>query len=179
METTNQAGNQTTNQALQAEIVALSAEVGEALRARGLHLATAESCTGGLIGHLMTEIPGSSDYFTGGAITYSNAAKEAALGVRHATLEAHGAVSYETAAEMAAGARRRYGTEIGVSVTGIAGPGGDVPGKPSGTVFIHLSAADGFERGERFLWQSDRSGNKLLSARAAIELVREYLSATQ
>ena len=159
--------------------MALSAQVGETLRARGLRMATAESCTGGLIGHLVTEVSGSSDYFVGGAIVYSNAAKEAVLGVRHATLEAHGAVSYETAAEMAAGARRLYGVEIGVSVTGIAGPGGGVPGKPSGTVYIHLSAADGFERGERFLWQSDRSGNKLLSARAAIEMVRDYLAATQ
>jgi PncC family amidohydrolase len=140
-------------------------------------MTTAESCTGGLIGHLITEISGSSDYFAGGAITYSNEAKEAVLGVRHATLAAHGAVSYETAAEMAAGARRLYDAQVAVSVTGIAGPGGDTPGKPSGTVHIHLSAADGFERGERFLWQSDRSGNKLLSARAAIEMVRDYLAA--
>lgn len=160
---------------LTAEIVTLAAQLGAELRARGLVCATAESCTGGLIGHLITETAGSSDYFAGGAVVYSYAAKEAVLGVSHETLMAVGAVSPEVAAQMAQGARRLYAANVAVSVTGVAGPGGGTADKPTGTVYIHLSAADGYELGRRFVWPCDRSGNKLLSARAALEMIGAYL----
>lgn len=158
-----------------ADLTAQAAAVGAALRAAGLTVATAESCTGGLIGHLITEIPGSSDYFAGGAIVYSNAAKSAILGVPAVTLETYGAVSAETAQAMAQGARRLYGVDLAVSVTGIAGPGGARPGKPTGTTHLHLSAADGEETGVRHVWSADRSGNKLLSAQVALALLQAYL----
>ena len=147
----------------------------DALRSRGWTMATAESCTGGLIGHLITEIPGSSDYFAGGAVVYSYAAKEAVLAVEHDTLLAEGAVSAAVAQQMAQGALRLYAAGVAVAVTGIAGPGGGLPGKPSGTVYLHVSAADGYERGERHVWESDRSGNKLLSALQGLRLIEEYL----
>jgi PncC family amidohydrolase len=159
-----------------AQAVALAARVGAQMRARGLMCATAESCTGGLIGHLLTEVPGSSDYFAGGAIVYSYAAKEAVIAVDHATLLREGAVSPAVAQQMAHGARRLYGAGVAVAVTGIAGPGGGLPGKPTGTVYLHVSAADGYERGERHVWASDRSGNKLLSAVRALEMIEEYLT---
>ena len=152
----------------------LAVELGRPLRARGLTLALAESCTGGLISHLITDVPGSSDYFLGSAVAYAYSAKESILGVRHETLLAHGAVSAETAAEMARGARRIFGADIAVSVTGIAGPGGGLPGKPVGLVHIHLSAP-GAEIGERHVWDSDRVGNKRLSAEAVLGLVIRYV----
>jgi PncC family amidohydrolase len=159
----------------EAEVVALAGKIGARLEAAGLICATAESCTGGLIGHLITENPGSSHYFAGGAIVYSYAAKEAVLGVRHDTLLRLGAVSAEVAQQMAQGALRLYSADVAVSVTGIAGPGGGLPDKPVGAVHIHLSAADGTERGAYHVWQSDRSGNKLLSTQAALQLIADYL----
>ena len=153
----------------------LTIELGRLLNARGLTLALAESCTGGLIGSLITDMTGSSDYFLGSAVTYANGAKEDILGVQHETLLAHGAVSAETAAEMAQGARRIFGAAIAASVTGIAGPGGGIPGKPVGLVHIHLSASDA-EIGERHVWDANRMGNKLLSAEAVLRLVMRYLS---
>ena len=144
--------------------------LGEILKAHGLTLVTAESCTGGLIGHLLTEVPGSSDYYFGGAVTYSNEMKQNLLGVRLETMIEHGAVSEQTALEMAAGARARFGGDIGVSVTGIAGPGGGTETKPVGLTFIGLSAPWG-DMVRRFVWASDREGNKRLSAEAALEMV--------
>jgi len=152
----------------------LAVTLGLRLNARGRTLALAESCTGGLIGSLITDVPGSSDYFLGSAVTYAYSAKENILGVRHETLLTHGAVSAETAREMAQGARRVFGADIAVSVTGIAGPGGGLPDKPVGLVHIHLSATDA-EFGERYVWDSDRAGNKWLSAEAALRLVIRYL----
>jgi PncC family amidohydrolase len=152
----------------------LAAELGRLLSARGLTLALAESCTGGLIGSLITDVAGSSDYFLGSAVAYANSAKQNLLGVQPETLRTHGAVSAETAAEMAQGARRVFGAAIAASVTGIAGPGGGMPGKPVGLVYIHLSAADA-EISERHVWDSDRIGNKLLSAEAVLRLVVRYL----
>ncbi len=154
----------------------LALQLGELLRARGLTLALAESCTGGLIGSLITDVPGSSDYFLGSSVCYAYSAKEAILGVPHETLLAHGAVSAETAAAMAQGARRLYGADIAASVTGIAGPGGGTPDKPTGLTYIHLSAADA-EIGQRQVWSSDRVDNKLLSAEAVLRLVLGYLKA--
>jgi|YNPNPStandDraft_1061719.scaffolds.fasta_scaffold04226_7 PncC family amidohydrolase len=152
----------------------LEVKVGALLRARGLTLALAESCTGGLIGNLITDVPGSSAYFLGSAVTYAYRAKEVVLGVRHETLARYGAVSAETAREMAQGARRLFGADIAVAVTGIAGPTGGLPDKPVGLVYLHLSADDA-EIGERHIWDADRLGNKRRSAEAALALILRYL----
>jgi PncC family amidohydrolase len=152
----------------------LEVTVGQLLAEHKLKLATAESCTGGLLGHCITNVPGSSDYYEGGIIAYSYDAKERLLGVHHDTLYEHGAVSAETALEMARGVRRALGTDIGVSITGIAGPGGGMPGKPVGLVFIALSARN-LERVEHFVWDGDREGNKARSAEAALVMVQDYL----
>jgi PncC family amidohydrolase len=152
----------------------LESLVGEQLRSRGLTLALAESCTGGLLGHRLTNVAGSSDYFVGGAVTYSYDAKERVLNVRHETLYDYGAVSEQTALEMARGARRLFHTDVALSVTGIAGPGGGMPGKPVGLTYIALSARD-HEACRRFVWDSDREGNKSHSVEAALTLLAEYL----
>jgi PncC family amidohydrolase len=154
---------------------ALEVIIGQLLNQQHLTLATAESCTGGLIGHRLTEVPGSSDYFRGGIIAYSNEIKERVLGVSHATLESYGAVSAETAIEMARGARRVLQTDLAVSVTGIAGPGGGTADKPIGLTYIALAAAS-YERVERFVWNADRSVNKWASSEAALQLVIDYLA---
>ena len=111
----------------------------KALSSAGLRLATAESCTGGLIAKLITDIPGSSDVFSGGIVSYANEVKMSVLGVRAETLASHGAVSEKTALEMADGARHVCGADIAISTTGIAGPGGGTPEKPVGTVWIAIS----------------------------------------
>ena len=117
--------------------------LGRALRTRGWRLATAESCTGGLVAAACTAVAGSSEWFERGFVSYSNAAKTELLGVSPATLAAHGAVSAEVARELAGGALERSGVDIAASVTGIAGPGGAVPGKPVGTVWIAVALRDG------------------------------------
>ena len=157
------------------EVIVLARRTGEKLTQRKLMCATAESCTGGLIGHLITENAGSSNYFAGAAVVYSYAAKERLLGVDHDTLLREGAVSAPVAQQMAQGALRLFGVDVAVSVTGIAGPGGALPGKPTGTTFLHLSAADGYERGLYFVWDGDRSQNKLRSAHAGLQMLLEYL----
>ena len=125
------------------DVDSLERAVVEMLHTKGLTLATAESCTGGLISKRITDISGCSDVFLGGCVTYSNEAKMKLLGVRAETLEAYGAVSEQTAAEMARGVRERLGADIGVSATGIAGPGGGTPEKPVGTVYVGISSARG------------------------------------
>jgi len=152
----------------------LAAQLGQMLLRRGMTLSLAESCTGGLIASLLTDIAGSSNYFPGGVVAYAYEAKEQILGVAHQTLMAHGAVSYETAREMAQGAIRLFASDLALSVTGIAGPGGATPDKPVGLVHIHLSAPDA-EIGEQHIWDSDRIGNKILSAEAALGLAIRYL----
>jgi PncC family amidohydrolase len=152
----------------------LEFSLGQLLTARRLTLATAESCTGGLIGHRLTNVPGSSAYYLGGIVAYANEIKAAMLNVPWDTLNAHGAVSRETALAMARGVRAALGTDIGISVTGIAGPDGGTPEKPVGTVWIGLSAGD-FEDAWRFLWDGDRLSNKELSAQAALQKVVDYL----
>ena len=112
------------------------------LRERGMTLATAESCTGGLIAKRITDISGCSDVFLGGCVTYANEAKEKLIGVKHETLEAFGAVSEQTAREMARGVRLALGADVGIATTGIAGPGGGTPEKPVGTVYIAVSTAE-------------------------------------
>ncbi len=140
----------------------------------GLSLATAESCTGGLIGHVVTEHPGSSAYYAGGIVSYSDAVKEAQLGVSHATLQAHGAVSAQVAAAMAEGARRRFGTDLAVAVTGIAGPEGGSEAKPVGLTYVAVAGIAGAEV-RRHLWHGDRAANKVRSAEAALGLLLERL----
>lgn len=152
-------------------------QAGERLRARSLTLAVAESCTGGLVGDCITDVPGSSDYFLGGVLAYNNQVKVALLGVRGETLAAHGAVSAQCAAEMAQGARRLLGADLAVSVTGIAGPGGETPDKPQGLTYLHLSAP-GAEIGLRRVWAGDRRANKESSALAALGLLLSYLEET-
>ena len=152
----------------------LEEQVGELLRSRGLQLATAESCTGGLIADRITNIAGSSDYFAGGIVAYANSVKIHTLGVSAETIERHGAVSRETAIEMARGARLRLAVDLAVSVTGIAGPGGGLPGKPVGTTWIGLSAADG-DWARLFTWDGDREQNKASSAEAALGMLLAYL----
>jgi PncC family amidohydrolase len=132
-------------------------------------MATAESCTGGLVSHLITEVAGSSDYFVGGIVAYSNRAKVELLGVDPSTLELHGAVSRETALEMARGARLALHADVAVSITGIAGPSGGTPDKPVGTTWIAASSPGG-EETELHVWDGDRSKNKGLSAQAALGL---------
>ena len=151
----------------------LETKIGLLLRERGLRIATAESCTGGLIAHRITDVAGSSDYFLGGVVAYANEAKVGQLGVLWDTLRAHGAVSRETALEIARGARAAFGAEIAVSVTRIAGPGGGLPGKPVGTTWVGLSTPEG-DWARHFVWAGDRQANKQLSAEAALTFVLDY-----
>ncbi len=137
-------------------------------------LAVAESCTGGLITHRLTNIPGSSVFLIVGVIAYAYEAKVIALGVPWETLNKYGAVSEETALAMARGVRERFSTTIGISVTGIAGPGGATPGKPVGLTYIALDSNND-KVVERHVWQGDRLEVKEQSAQAALELLRRHL----
>lgn len=148
--------------------------IGDLLRARGLKLATAESCTGGLIANRITDVPGSSDYFLGGVTAYAYEAKVALLGVSWDTLKAHGAVSRETVLEMARGARKALSADIAISVSGIAGPGGGLPNKPVGTTWFGLSAPDG-EWAYPRQFEGDRVQNKSSAAQTALEILVDYL----
>jgi nicotinamide-nucleotide amidase len=149
----------------------LEVVVGRLLRARGLTVALAESCTGGLVCHRLTQVAGSSAYFERGFVVYSNEAKRALLGVPASVLRKHGAVSAPCAEAMARGARERTHTDVGVSVTGIAGPDGGTPAKPVGTVFVGLADKEGAVV-ERHRFDRDREGNKALSAVRALDLLR-------
>ena len=149
----------------------LEVVVGRLLRGRGFTVALAESCTGGLVGHRLTQVAGSSVYFERGFVVYSNEAKQALLGVPESVLREHGAVSAPSVDAMARGARERAGTDIGVAVTGIAGPDGGTPTKPVGTVFIALADRQGTVV-ERYRFDRDREGNKALSAVRALDLLR-------
>lgn len=119
----------------------IAQEIGKLLKKKGWRLSVAESCTGGAIADAITNVPGSSEYFECGVVVYSNESKRALLGVRPATLQKHGAVSEAAACAMADGVRRRCGADIGLAVTGIAGPGGGTKEKPVGTVFLALALA--------------------------------------
>lgn len=148
--------------------------IGEVLRQRNLTLATAESCTAGLIAHRITNVPGSSDYFLGGIVAYADKTKMRLLGVRQETLDRHGAVSEETARQMAEGACRALDADIGLSVTGIAGPGGGTDEKPVGLTFIGVSGPRG-TRVQRYVWDGDREANKASSATAALRMLSAFL----
>jgi len=152
----------------------LEERIGAILTARGLTLVTAESCTGGLVGHRLTNVSGSSSYFLGGLVAYSNRLKEQLLGVSPATLEEHGAVSEATAREMARGARQRLDADLALSVTGIAGPTGGTPRKPVGLVYVALSSATG-EVCQRHLFEGDRLEVKQQSADAVLRLLLDHL----
>ena len=158
-------------------LVRLAAHVGERCLALGTRIATVESCTGGLVGHLITETPGSSAYYLGGFVTYSDESKQSMVGVPADVLRAHGAVSAQTAMAMAVGGRDRTGAETGVSVTGIAGPDGGSPAKPVGLTYVAVADAAGTEV-RRHLWAGSRAENKRASAQAALELVLERMQAT-
>jgi nicotinamide-nucleotide amidase len=156
--------------------VDLAAVVLGACSARGLHIAVAESCTGGLLGARLTAVPGSSSVVLGGVIAYSNSVKEQLLGVSSETLTRYGAVSENVAIEMAAGARRTTGAEIGISITGIAGPAGGSPEKPVGLVWIGVNASDDVRtHGSRFI--GDRAEIRFRATQAALDLVRRMVTA--
>ncbi len=155
----------------------LEERAGSALNQKGWTLALAESCTGGLIAHRITNVPGSSDYFLGGVMAYSDSVKERLLGVKRETLQAVGAVSEETAREMAQGASQTIGSDVGISVTCIAGPGGGTDEKPVGLTYIGASTPDG-EWVERHIFQGDRQSIKGSASDAALELLLNALGGT-
>ena len=149
-------------------------KLGRLLRKKHLTIATAESCTGGLIGDRLTDVPGSSEYFVGGVIAYSNNVKMSMLGVRRQTLTKWGAVSEQAVREMAAGACRRLGADMGVAVSGVAGPGGGTKVKPVGLVYVCVKAAESLAV-ERHLFRGGRRAVKEQSATAALELCQRAL----
>ena len=153
----------------------LAAMVLDLCREQGLTLATAESCTGGLVAARLTSVPGSSDVFVGGVVAYSNEVKARELGVPEATLEQFGAVSEEAAEAMTAGARERLGADVAVSVTGVAGPGGGTPEKPVGLVFLHAQGPNG-SLARRLDFPGDREAIRGRATAAALHLVRTLLS---
>ncbi|MBZ0299591.1 MAG: nicotinamide-nucleotide amidohydrolase family protein [Anaerolineae bacterium] len=155
----------------------LESQVGAALLAHGWTISTAESCTGGLVLHRLTNIPGSSAYVAGGIVAYSNSVKQTVLRVKQGTLLAHGAVSEQTALEMAAGVRQLLKTDVAVSITGIAGPGGGTSEKPVGLTYIALAGPDDLLVVQRHIWDGDRLAVKNASAEAALQLVLDTLNA--
>jgi nicotinamide-nucleotide amidase len=161
-----------------AELADLAVRLGALCTERGVRVATVESCTGGLVGHLITEVPGSSAYFVGGFVTYSDALKRDTVDVPSDVLAAHGAVSAQVAMAMATGGRQRTGADLAVSVTGIAGPDGGSPAKPVGLTYV--AVADGNEvTVRRQVWTGDRAENKRRSAAAALELLLERIEAAR
>lgn len=151
--------------------------VGISLREKTKTIALAESCTGGLVGHLITQVPGSSDYLKGGVIAYSYEAKEEILGVKRETLNQYGAVSEQTAIEMAKGARKLFAADYALAVTGIAGPSSDRTDKPVGLTWLAINSGES-TRTETHQWQGSRTENKQHSAEAALELLLEVLGGT-
>jgi nicotinamide-nucleotide amidase len=160
-----------------ATLRALSESIADVLRGHDQKLVTAESCTGGWIAKLLTDVPGSSDWFDAAAVTYSNRTKQSLLGVLAATLDQHGAVSRECAVEMVSGALIRFGASIAVAVTGIAGPTGGTPDKPVGTVWIAWQRRGGKAHAEAFHFDGDRDAVRRRTVAAALEGVRKILTA--
>ena len=153
----------------------MNEQIAARLTARGWTLGTAESCTGGLIGDEITNRAGSSAYYMGGVVSYGNRIKRDVLGVSNETLKTHGAVSEECTLEMARGVRRTFGVDVGVSATGIAGPGHDGSNKPVGLAYIGISTPLG-EAVRRDVWTHDRVGNKRATADAALKFLLEQLN---
>jgi PncC family amidohydrolase len=156
------------------DLTALVQALGAALERRGLTLATAESCTGGGVASAITDIPGVSSFYLGGIVSYANEVKHALLDVPEGVLAAYGAVSEETARAMAAGVRTRIGADVGISTTGIAGPGGETPTKPVGLVYI-AAAAPERTLVRRDVWPGDRIAVRAASVKAALELAVQAL----
>jgi nicotinamide-nucleotide amidase len=152
----------------QDELVSLAEKLLAVLKEGRKRLAVAESCTGGLLGHVLTEVPGSSEVFAGGAITYNNQLKQQ-IGVEEDLLEREGAVSAAVAEAMARGIRGKTGASVAIAVTGIAGPGGGSESKPVGLTYVAVADEDGVVSA-RHVWNGDRSTNKQLSAEAALQL---------
>ena len=152
----------------------LSRALKKAGQSGAMTLALAESCTGGLLAHMITDVPGSSEYFLGSVVAYSNEAKKRLLGVKPSTIKEYGAVSSETAAEMALGVNARLKSRIGVSITGIAGPGGGSAAKPVGTVYIGI-AVDSKPFVKRFLFKGTRRSIKRQSATKAMNALSTFL----
>lgn len=148
--------------------------IGEKLRAKGLRLALAESCTGGLVGHRLTNIAGSSTYYVGSVTAYAYEAKVRLLGVTWETLEKYGAVSPEAVSEMARGVRRSLAADVGIAVSGIAGPGGGMPGKPVGLVWMAVNSKDGSVT-RNFNFKGGRVEVKEQAAEEALRLGIDYL----
>ena len=153
----------------------LAQAVGRRLLSRGQWLSVAESCTGGLVGQLLTAVPGSSRYFKGGVIAYHNQVKASLLGVSQATLDGAGAVSEAAVIEMAAGARRALGTEWAIAVSGVAGPDGGTAEKPVGTVHFAV-AGPGEQQTRQLLWPGDREQIRMLAAYSALHLMFKMLA---
>jgi nicotinamide-nucleotide amidase len=153
----------------------LEIEVGAKLRERKLTLSCAESCTGGLLMHRITNVSGSSSYFWGGIVAYSNEIKHSILGIQENSLNVFGAVSEQVAAAMARGVRGIYGTDMSIGITGVAGPDGGSIEKPVGLTFIALSAHN-MTVVHRFEWGGDRVANKEASAEAALQIIIDYLN---
>lgn len=154
--------------------------LGEGLLTRGWRLATAESSTGGRIGHAITMVPGASAYYVGGVISYSNDAKEGELGVPAELIIRHGAVSREVASAMARGIRTRFGVELGLAVTGIAGPEGGSERKPVGLHFVAAASGSGPPQVEERIFRHDREGNRAAATLLALELgLREATAAAE
>lgn len=152
----------------------LAEDVGRLLRSRGLTISVAESCTGGKVGDLLTNVSGSSDYFLGGIVSYSNRAKVELLGVDAELLARKGAVSDEVARQMAGGVRKSLHSDIGVGITGVAGPLGGTPDKPVGLVYIAVRS-EKRTSSEKNLFKGSRTKIKTQSANRALEMVREFL----
>jgi PncC family amidohydrolase len=153
------------------ELDAAARRLGRRLVDRGWQMATAESCTGGMVGHVITQVSKSSDHYLGGIVSYSNAVKEDLLGVPGDLIERVGAVSAEVAEAMTSGALERFPVaELAVAVTGIAGPDGGTPDKPVGLAYVAAAVRDGTAVVERHTWPHDRAGNKRASVLAALEL---------
>jgi len=155
-------------------MISLEQEVGNLLRQKGLTLGLVESATGGLISHLITNVPGSSDYYKGSVTAYSNEAKIKIVGVNEDTINKYGAVSYQVAEEMAQGGRRILAADICLADTGIAGPSGATPGKPIGLFFIGLAHQAG-TYSQKHNFQGNREQNKRSAAEAALGWLKEYL----
>jgi nicotinamide-nucleotide amidase len=153
-----------------APLVEIARRLQERCVAAGLLVAAAESCTGGLLTHILTEVPGSSAYLLGGVVSYADRAKVDLLGVDPDHLAAHGAVSAQVARAMAQGARERFGADLGVAITGVAGPDGGSDAKPVGLTYVAVADEDGVEV-RRLLWTGDRSANKRDSTGAALDLL--------
>jgi PncC family amidohydrolase len=152
-----------------------AARLGELLRRRGLRVAVAESCTGGLLGAALTAVPGSSDYVLGGVIAYANEVKTALLGVDASLLEQYGAVSEQVARAMAEGARARLGADLAASITGVAGPAGEGSAKPAGLVYVAVAGPGDAMRVVRLTDDLGREGNRGAAVEAALRLLSDAI----